>query len=793
MKEKVIFIFFSLLSCVILCAQTVSKTVVYGANKGMNQWHITKMLQDRIGFIWISSWDGLTRFDGYEFVTFNSSPGDGSPLENNRVRDMQLAANGDIYCLVDDRWFLFSQSKGTFVNISDAENEELLKAKEHNKQRPGKQNQMTQSLQKKRGRKMTDRQGNLWISTPDSIIKTVFYRKPAVPLVLRNQEQARCFFVDRTGNYWVATLKDKAVSIYDRSNRPMGYLSPSGKISPSHVSFSSSVYVIYQHSDGILYLGTKPGGLYKLKSQKEGFEVQSVSLGNANANSVYDIKADPSGRLWLATFDGIYCLNGDKIEHIKQTKGWKVRSLHFTQHHILMAATTTGLAVGKMTDKNISDMKLRLHCREPKRVESLCNSATTDILETSDHQIYVSTESAGIDKIMSHDLMASKLDFKHFDKTMGLQCETVSSMAPYRKDWIWVVGGYTLMMLNTQTGEVRNYGTGFFHDSYRYSDAHPVCLPDGRWMFGLQDGAFCLSESELSKTGGERHVVFTGISVEHAPMQYAVAYLDSLTLNKQQRNLKVSFSTLDFSNAEDLSYAFRLRECDKWIFLGKEHTVTLPDLQPGDYQLQVKCTNAAGEWTKNFSTLHIHVTPKFSETIWAFILYVFLILVTIFTLLYIYIYIRRIKTKMREALEAYLALLEDKNQVGREMVDESQEAVQIVSTEEDDEIMKRLMQFIDAHLSDSEVGIIEMAEAAAISRSGLNRKLKRIVGLTPAEFLREIRIKRAQQFLLSTSKGVSEIAYSCGFSDPKYFGKIFRSMTGMSPTDYRQNGGKADK
>lgn len=148
---------------------------------------------------------------------------------------------------------------------------------------------------------------------------------------------------------------------------------------------------------------------------------------------------------------------------------------------------------------------------------------------------------------------------------------------------------------------------------------------------------------------------------------------------------------------------------------------------------------------------------------------------------------------MRETLEAYLALLEDKNQVGREMVDESQEAVQIVSTEEDDEIMKRLMQFIDAHLSDSEVGIIEMAEAAAISRSGLNRKLKRIVGLTPAEFLREIRIKRAQQFLLSTSKGVSEIAYSCGFSDPKYFGKIFRSMTGMSPTDYRQNGGKADK
>lgn len=144
-------------------------------------------------------------------------------------------------------------------------------------------------------------------------------------------------------------------------------------------------------------------------------------------------------------------------------------------------------------------------------------------------------------------------------------------------------------------------------------------------------------------------------------------------------------------------------------------------------------------------------------------------------------------------LEAYLTLLEDKNGVGQEVTKEREESEQIVSTEEDDQMMKRIMQFVDEHLSDAEIGIVEMAEAAAISRSGLNRKMKKIVGLTPAEFLRETRIKRAQQFLLGTSKGVSEIAYICGFADPKYFGKIFRSMTGVSPTEFRQNGGKADK
>lgn len=189
MKKIFILIYFCLFCYGILCAQDAKKMVVYDEKQGMNQWHITKMLQDRMGFIWISSWDGLTRFDGYEFVTFKSRPGDDSPLENNRVRDIQLAANGDIYCLVDDRWFLFSQSKGTFINISNDENEKLNKAKTKNRLRLTKRKKV-----QKMGRKMVDRQGNVWFCTPDSIVKTINYRKPAVPFVLRSSDQARCFF-----------------------------------------------------------------------------------------------------------------------------------------------------------------------------------------------------------------------------------------------------------------------------------------------------------------------------------------------------------------------------------------------------------------------------------------------------------------------------------------------------------------------------------------------------------------------------------------------------------------------
>lgn len=95
----------------------------------MNLWHITKMLQDKTGFMWISSWEGLTRFDGYHFVTFKSKAGDGSPLMSNRIRDIELASNGNIYCMVDERWFLFSLEQGAFFSISDAENRALTNQK----------------------------------------------------------------------------------------------------------------------------------------------------------------------------------------------------------------------------------------------------------------------------------------------------------------------------------------------------------------------------------------------------------------------------------------------------------------------------------------------------------------------------------------------------------------------------------------------------------------------------------------------------------------------------------------
>ena len=66
--------------------------------------------------------------------------------------------------------------------------------------------------------------------------------------------------------------------------------------------------------------------------------------------------------------------------------------------------------------------------------------------------------------------------------------------------------------------------------------------------------------------------------------------------------------------------------------------------------------------------------------------------------------------------------------------------------------MRRLLAFVDANLGNSSVGIDDMAAATATSSSSLNRKTKRLLGVTPADFLREARMKRASQLLLTTHR-----------------------------------------
>lgn len=108
-----------------------------------------------------------------------------------------------------------------------------------------------------------------------------------------------------------------------------------------------------------------------------------------------------------------------------------------------------------------------------------------------------------------------------------------------------------------------------------------------------------------------------------------------------------------------------------------------------------------------------------------------------------------------------------------------------INTESNNEkFIKKLITIVENSMDDNLLSVEYLASEAGMSRANLYRKLQAILNDTPVNFIKKIRLKRAEQLLKKNDMYISEIAYMTGFNNQKYFGKCFNKEYGMSPTEY---------
>ena len=104
-----------------------------------------------------------------------------------------------------------------------------------------------------------------------------------------------------------------------------------------------------------------------------------------------------------------------------------------------------------------------------------------------------------------------------------------------------------------------------------------------------------------------------------------------------------------------------------------------------------------------------------------------------------------------------------------------------------DKFIRKLVKIIENSLDDNLLSVEYLASEVGVSRASLYRKLQKIANISPVEFIKQIRLKRATQLLKKDSLYVSEIAHMTGFNNLKYFSKCFKKEYGVTPTDYKKN------
>ena len=111
-------------------------------------------------------------------------------------------------------------------------------------------------------------------------------------------------------------------------------------------------------------------------------------------------------------------------------------------------------------------------------------------------------------------------------------------------------------------------------------------------------------------------------------------------------------------------------------------------------------------------------------------------------------------------------------------------ASSIVHSKSDEEFIKKLHAIVHENLDNSDFIVEDIAEQFNMSRASFYRKIKGFLNLTPNEYIRVERLKKAAQLLREKNYKVNEICYMVGFNSPSYFSKCFQQQFGVLPKDF---------
>ena len=768
----------------------------YDDSDGLSHWHTTRTLQDSTGVIWIATYNGLNRFDGYRFVAFKAADSDGLSMSSDRIRKMELTADNNIICLIDDdNVVLFNTRTCRFEALSqEAENAALERLRVHHNLNLWKEKEVYTDLGnlhlKNIRRDDIDRQGNHWLIDDHGI----FVATPVHPRGTRiNNEEVRAMLRLHDGAIITSGRSSKQVIVYDSAFHLIGYVHSDGRLSKSPASFGDQPYCFYESRDcKHAWIGCKPGCLLRGDNDPRHHSIKRYEY----VRNVYEIAEDSDGTIWAATYGfGLWKQQGETFVQIPGTETMSIRRLLIMDDNTILAATSKGLLV-------VDKRGLRLHQREGGRATSLSNDIVMCMC-LKNGQLYVGTEGGGINLLTSDDIHADVLEFAHITQADGLHSDIVFDIMPWSENELLIQGNSALSIINHKF-EIINFGKSFFQTPdkrpFILGETWPIDLGDGRILLAPQDGLLLLNKSELTPETEPVRIALSAIYLEGKP-NYAVDKLTRITLAPNERSMGIMFAALDYRDNTDIQYRTRFYTKDEndvqWSAPTKLSQMLIQDLNPGEYIFEVQSTNALGQWQDNTRRLAITVTPTFWESTAGWVLKLGLLLLITVAITVQTVRVRMHRKQRAEMLEAYLDLQERYLLVSDQANAAGQQPQEPLPIPEilvpgyssmNDRFLNTLHQFMEQHISDNNLSIDDIADVTNMSRSSLNRKMHELFNLSAKDFVQAARIKHACNLLRTTDMATKEVAYACGFSDPRYFSKCFKASIGKTPTEYRENG-----
>ena len=415
----------------------------FSSNSGLSSNTVNAMLQDRFGYMWYATEDGLNRFDGTSFSVYNHNVLDSASIGTNQLQSIFEDPQGRLWVGTNRSLSLYDRRKDCFHNYYITNGTAIRSI-------------------------CSDGAGRLWLGSyaglilfdPASLHAKYYTADSAKPgRFLSNTITS--VFKDSKDRLWVGTntglyLYRPATDDFTRfCNNPADPASISDNVIKS----------ITEDSNGRLWFATIKGGLNLLTPDGAHFKSFKSSSANAHSlssNLIYSVVPDNTGHLWVGTDEGldIFDPKTSTVQRIAANprnkyglKGKAVRSIYFDKHGIYWVGTIQG-GVNKY-DKNLVFFNLVKY--NPFDPHGLSSPRVTSFAEGDNGDIYVGTDGGGL------NLYHRKTGlFEHLPLSANGNNATLPILALARRDNELWIGTFQqgVYVLDTRTGKIRHFSKG---------------------------------------------------------------------------------------------------------------------------------------------------------------------------------------------------------------------------------------------------------------------------------------------------------------------------------------------
>ena len=625
------------------CAQAHEHYLIkhYSIKDGMSQNTVMAILQDRQGFMWFGTWDGLNRFDGYTFEVFKAKNKDVEVQGNNRVELIYeddasqiwwKTYDGHYYRLDITRTVTTEQPcdslpEGMIDKIE--EQDRKTQVDDHGivwqaddtygiqRYRFGTWKRFSPPLDSRYSGMLRehfflleDNQGRTWVNPTGGGWSYYDYDKDKLVYPIAGlTNMIHTAYIDRDGQMWIATydggvdcvnMEPTPYQLHDmrRSQQANGEVRAfvqrrNGEIIP-FVRSATNVYCALDSKHGLLY-GTKGKGL--IKAAGERLEAKGERIPTSHSD-IYDIEEDEDGTLYIATYGGgVDIITWNAVTHrwdapVTIGAGMKVRDIEQVGR-TLWCGTTTGI------------LRIDLDTKE----STLLPCYDIRAVHYAQKRLWLGSFGGGL---MTIDPLDPHRNIVHVETYHDI----ILSISGDGES-IWFTSESDIAELNFPTGDLYYYDALAGEDNAYFTEAEALRTADGKILFGYSNGYCAFDPALIRRSQSVPQIHFTLIETQE--QEY---FNDTITL-PHGSNITIEYAAVDYIGADKIFYSYKMDGIDaEWEYNTHIRRVTYRHLRHGQYIFRVRSTNREGGDVENEETLVIVVKRPIWLTWWAILLYI---------------------------------------------------------------------------------------------------------------------------------------------------------------------------